>query len=163
MKIHKFEKIWLLFGTGSLILFLTIVGVQAFSMGNHPPSGHHMIDPEKVKETAPFTKPGLHQTGENEYELVIVASAFNYDLGEDDKTITIPKGAKLTYKVATTDVVHGFSVAGTNVNMIVEPGYVSELAVTHEKTGKFTVVCNEYCGTGHHMMYGTIEVTDNAK
>lgn len=157
---HRYEKIWLVFGISSLILFLAIVGVNAFRMGNHPPSGHTHIDPEKVKETEPFNKPGLKKIGENEYELIIVASAFNYDMGEDDKVVSIPQGSKVTYKVATTDVVHGFSVAGTNVNMMVEPGFVSELTVTHKTPGKFTIVCNEYCGLGHHMMYGMIEVTE---
>ena len=162
MHIHKFEKIWLTFGIGTLIIFLTIVGINAFHMGMQPPSGHHHIDPEKVKETAPFNKTGLHKTGENEYELIIVASAFHYDIGKD-KVIKIPKGAKVTYKIATTDVVHGFSVAGTNVNMMVEPGYVSELTVKHDNIGVFTVLCNEYCGTGHHLMSATIEVIENAK
>ena len=163
MHMHKYEKIWLTIGIGCLVLFLTIVGFQAFQMGTHPPGGHHTIDPEKVRETEPFTKPGLKKVGDNEYELVIVASAFDYDVGNADKKITIPKGAKVTYKIATTDVVHGFSLMGTNVNMMVEPGYVSELTVTHDKTGEFTVVCNEYCGAGHHMMFSTIEVTEDGK
>lgn len=162
MHMHKYEKIWLIFGTGSLVLFLLIVGINAFQMGNHPPSGHHHIDPEKVIETTPFTKPGLRQIAENEYEMVIVASAFNYDLGETDRKVSIPKGAKVTYKVATTDVIHGFSVSGTNVNMMVEPGFISELTVTHDNVGEFTIVCNEYCGVGHHMMFGTIEVIEDA-
>lgn len=161
MHIHKYEKIWLTFGISSLIIFLSVVGINAFSMGHHPPSGHNHIDPEKVKETAPFTKPGLKKISENEYEMVIVASAFNYDVGEADKTFTVPLGAKVTYKVATTDVIHGFSIAGTNVNMMVEPGYVSELTVTHKDSGKFTIVCNEYCGSAHHMMFATLEVVDN--
>lgn len=162
MHIHKFEKIWLTFGIGTLILFLTIVGINAFHMGMQPPSGHTHIDPEKVNQTAPFDKPGLHKTGKNEYELIIVASAFNYNMGKE-KVINIPKGAKVTYKVATTDVVHGFAIAGTNVNMMVEPGFVSELTVTHNDVGTFTVLCNEYCGAGHHLMSATIEVTENAK
>lgn len=161
MHIHKYEKIWLIFGISSLVIFLSIVGVNAFSMGNHPPSGHHTIDPEKVKETFPFTEPGLKKLSKNEYEMIIVTSAFNYDIGAADKTFTVPQGAKVTYKIATTDVVHGFSIAGTNVNMMVEPGYISELTVTHSDVGKFTIVCNEYCGAGHHLMFATLEVVEN--
>lgn len=158
MHMHKYEKWWLILGGAALVLFLSIVGINAFKMGNQPPGGHHGIDPAKVTETAPFNQTGLKKIGENKYEMIIVASAFYYDLGNKETKITVPKGATVTYKVATTDVVHGFSIAGTNANMIVEPGYVSEVTVTHNKKGVFTIVCNEYCGVGHHAMFGTLEV-----
>jgi|GEM_PF-2582389 len=58
MHIHKYEKIWLIFGSSSLIFFLSYVVVSAFYIGNQPPSCLTTIDPEKVDETAPFNKPG---------------------------------------------------------------------------------------------------------
>ncbi|MFL6562538.1 MAG: cytochrome B5, partial [Bacillus sp. (in: firmicutes)] len=61
--------------------------------------------------------------------------------------------------IATTkDVVHGFEVAGTNINMMLEPGYVSEYTTTFDKAGEYLIVCNEYCGAGHHLMSSMIEV-----
>ena len=63
--------------------------------------------------------------------------------------------------IATTkDVIHGFEVAGTNVNMMLEPGYISENVYNFNKTGEFLVLCNEYCGVGHHMMTSKIEVVE---
>ncbi|WP_368651926.1 cytochrome c oxidase subunit II [Ornithinibacillus sp. 4-3] len=160
MHFHKYEKIWLFFGVGSLLVFLTVVGISAFYMGSQPPSCAVTLDPEKVDEWEPFNEPGLKQIGDNEYELAIVASAFNYDVGTDDKVVQIPKGATVHFVVTTKDVIHGFELAGTNVNMMLEPGYVSTLTNTFKKEGTFTMVCNEYCGTGHHLMYATIEVTE---
>lgn len=161
MHIHKYEKIWLIFGIGSLILFLAIIGVSAFTgLTQHPPSAMAQVDPEKVRETTPFDKPGITKIGEKEYEVVIVASAFNYDLGEAGKKIQVPLGSKVHFKVTTTDVIHGFEVAGTNTNMMIVPGHISEFTQTFKKTGEFTVLCNEYCGVGHHMMYAVIEVVE---
>jgi cytochrome c oxidase subunit 2 len=61
--------------------------------------------------------------------------------------------------IATTkDVIHGFEMAGTNINMMLEPGYVSEYTTTFDKAGEYLVVCNEYCGAGHHLMSAKIEV-----
>lgn len=156
MHLHKYEKIWLTFGVATLIIFLSILGVSASHMGHEPPSSLTHIDPEKVDQTAPFNNPGVKKIGEDRYEVVIVASAFSYTPNQ----IEIPKGAKVTFKVATKDVIHGFEVAGTNTNMMIEPGYVSEFQQTFNQTGEFVVLCNEYCGIGHHMMSARVKVVD---
>ncbi|MEH6941612.1 cytochrome c oxidase subunit II [Bacillus sp. JJ722] len=158
MNMHKYEKIWLIFGVTALLVFLSVLGVSAFYMGNQPPSCLVTIDPEKVDTTKPFNKPGLNKVeGKDwDYELVFVASAFSYN----PTKVEIPKGAKVKVIATTKDVIHGFEVAGTNINMMLEPGYVSEHIATFNKTGEFLVLCNEYCGTGHHMMNSRIEVVE---
>lgn len=158
MHMHKFEKIWLIFGVSALLIFLTVLGVSAFYLGNQPPSCLATVDPEKVDQTAPFDKPGLHKVeGKDwDYELVFVASAFSYNPAK----VQVPKGAKVKVMATTKDVIHGFEVAGTNVNMMLEPGFIQEKVTEFNKKGEFTIVCNEYCGAGHHMMNSRIEVVD---
>lgn len=156
MHMHKYEKIWLFFGIGSLFVFLAVLGVGAFAQGTQPPSYLVTIDPEKVDETPPFDQPGLVKTGDNEYQLNIVASAFAYIPNQ----VEIPKGAKVTINVATKDVIHGFEIAGTNVNMMVEPGYVSSYTQTFDKVGEYVILCNEYCGAGHHLMTAKVKVVE---
>ena len=158
MHIHKYEKWWLVFGTVTLISFLIIIGVSAFHAGAHPNNSKWTIDYEKVDEIAPFDNPGVHKVeGKDwDYEVVLVASAFSYNPME----IEIPVGSKVRFIATTKDVIHGFEVAGTNINMMLEPGYVSELVTTVDKVGEFTIVCNEYCGMGHAMMYSTLKVVD---
>ena len=67
-----------------------------------------------------------------------------------------------TYRlhIASIDWQHGFSLQPTNLNVQVLPGYDMVLTVTPNKTGKHTIVCNEYCGIGHHNMLGTIYVVE---
>jgi cytochrome c oxidase subunit 2 len=156
MHMHKYEKIWLAFGIGILFTFLVVVGVSAFAEGNQPPSCLTTIDPEKVDQTPPFNKPGLVKVGDNEYQLNIVASAFTYTPNQ----VEIPKGAKVTINITTKDVIHGFEVPGTDINMMVEPGYINSLTKTFNKPGEYTIICNEYCGAGHHMMTGRIKVVE---
>ncbi|MGN1402487.1 MAG: cytochrome c oxidase subunit II [Bacillus sp. (in: firmicutes)] len=158
MHMHKYEKIWLILGVTALLVFLTTLGVSAFYMGNQPASCLATIDPEKVDTTAPFDNPGLHKVeGEDwDYELVYVAQAFSYN----PMQVEVPKGSKVKIIATTKDVIHGFEVAGTNINMMLEPGYISEYVTTFNKTGEFLVLCNEYCGTGHHMMSSKIEVVE---
>ncbi|MCM3588762.1 cytochrome c oxidase subunit II [Mesobacillus maritimus] len=158
MHIHKFEKIWLIFGVATLLVFLSVIGVSAFYLGNQPPSCLATINPEQVDTQAPFDKPGLNKVEGKEwdYELVFVASAFNYTPGE----VEVPLGAKVKVLATTKDVVHGFNVAGTNINMMLEPGYISEFVTTFDKPGEFLIVCNEYCGAGHHLMSSMIKVVE---
>jgi cytochrome c oxidase subunit 2 len=87
---------------------------------------------------------------------VLVAQAFAYNPTE----IEIPVGSKVRFIATTKDVIHGLEVAGTNINMMLEPGYVSEKITTLDKAGTYTIVCNEYCGTGHALMYSTLKVVD---
>lgn len=158
MHIHKFEKIWLIFGVTALLVFLSVLGVSAFYLGNQPPSCLTTINPEKVNTTKPFDQPGLKKVEGKEwdYELVYVVEAFAFTPGE----VEVPKGAKVRVIATTKDVVHGFEVAGTNINMMLEPGFISEYVTTFDKAGDYLIVCNEYCGTGHHLMTSKIKVVE---
>lgn len=155
MHIHKFEKIWLIVGSVTLVLFLFIIGINAFAMGHTPPSEDDTLDPQKVDVTEPFDQPGLKKIGENEYELVMIAQAFTFQSNEDLK---IPTGATVHFKVTSKDVVHGFQIPRTNVNMMITPGHVNTITHTFDKPGQFLILCNEYCGVGHQAMGVPLEV-----
>lgn len=165
MHLHKYEKVWLVFGLASLVLFLLIIGFAAFWKGTHPQSHIETIDPQNVEANESFQPDnlGLTEVADGKYVVNIVASAFNYDFGKEEdgtatKTVRVPKGSTVLFQVTSKDVVHGFQVAGTNVNMMVEPGHISRFESVMKNGGEFTVVCNEYCGIGHHLMFGTVEV-----
>src|SRR5690625_667345 len=160
MNLHKYEKIWLLFGSSTLLIVLVVVGISSFYIGNNQQSCAVTLNTENVTEQKDFDKPGLKQIGDNEYQLTVVTSAFNFDVGTEDKVVQIPKGAKVHVVSTTEDVVHGFEIAGTNVNMMLEPGYISTLTNTFKNAGTYTLLCNEYCGVGHHLMAATIEVVE---
>jgi cytochrome c oxidase subunit 2 len=154
MHLYKYEKIWLMLGGGTLVIFLLIVGVSAFAMGHAPPSDHTTIDPQKVDQTPPFDEPGLKKIGDNEYELAMVSQAFTFQ----PNTVEIPIGATVHFKVTSKDVVHGFAIAGTNVNMMITPGHINSLTHTFDEAGDYLILCNEYCGAGHQVMSARIEV-----
>ncbi|UUZ96620.1 hypothetical protein LJK87_21435 [Paenibacillus sp. P25] len=120
MHIHRLEKIWLGIGLSMLFVFLGILGVSAFAMGTQPPSAHHhMIDPTKVNQTAPFDQPGIKQVADKEYEAVMVAYAFGYSPA---KPMEVPVGSTVHFTVTSSDVVHALEIPGTNVNMMIVPG-----------------------------------------
>lgn len=158
MHLHKYEKIWLVFGFVSLILFLSIVGVSAFTQDHTPSGGMETIDPKKVNETAPFDKPGVTQLDKETYQVAVVAMAFGYTAAPE---IKVPVGKEIIFKLTSTDVVHSFTIDNTKVNMMVVPGQITTKSYTFDKPGKYLILCNEYCGAGHHFMFTEIEVYES--
>ncbi|WP_442915546.1 hypothetical protein [Mangrovibacillus sp. Mu-81] len=45
MHMHRYEKWWLTLGTGSLIIFLIILGISAFHQGHQLPRGEGLYQP----------------------------------------------------------------------------------------------------------------------
>lgn len=156
MHLHRYEKIWLYFGVGTLIVFLTVIGVSAFAMGHQPPSHTAVIDPQQIDETPPFNKLGLEKVDENTYVATIKAMTFGYEPSK----IEVPVNSTVLFQVTSQDVVHSFTIPQTNINMMVTPGHINQAEHTFKQAGSYLVLCNEYCGTGHHYMQMAIEVIE---
>jgi cytochrome c oxidase subunit 2 len=74
--------------------------------------------------------------------------------------LELEKGQSYRLHLSSLDWQHGFSLQPTNINIQVHPGYEMVLTITPSEAGEFGVVCNEYCGIGHHTMVGKIYVVD---
>ena len=64
--------------------------------------------------------------------------------------------------LSSADVNHGFSLFPMNINFQIVPGYDYALRVTPTTAGDFRIVCNEFCGIGHHTMVGRVIVVDES-
>jgi cytochrome c oxidase subunit 2 len=73
--------------------------------------------------------------------------------------LELEAGKSYRLHMTSMDIQHGFSVQPANINLQVHPGYEEVVTITPTTTGDFGVVCNEYCGVGHHTMLGKIRVT----
>ena len=74
--------------------------------------------------------------------------------------LELEKGVSYRIHLSSVDWQHGFSLQPVNINIQVHPGYEHALTLTPTETGAFGIVCNEFCGIGHHTMTGKIYVTD---
>ena len=154
LHIHRAERLWLMIGIALLIFFLALTTTAALVDGIVPPSHVQSIDPTKVSQTPPFDKPGLHRLANGEYEAYYVAHIFAFT----PQHLVVPTGAHVTFYVTSADVEHGFTIPETSINTMVTPGWVSTVSYTFRKPGKFILLCNEYCGTGHQLMASDVEV-----
>lgn len=72
--------------------------------------------------------------------------------------LKLKKGQTYRLHVSSTDLNHGLSILPLNMNFHVLPGYDHVLTITPTSTGEFDIICNEFCGIGHHLMTGRIIV-----
>ncbi len=74
--------------------------------------------------------------------------------------LELEKDQSYRLHLSSMDWQHGFSLQPTNINIQVHPDYEMVLTITPNEAGDFFVVCNEFCGVGHHTMVGKIRVVD---
>ena len=75
--------------------------------------------------------------------------------------IKLKKGVEYTLHLSSVDVNHGFSLYPAKLNFQVIPGYDYGLKITPSVSGDFNIICNEFCGIGHHNMVGKIIVGES--
>ncbi len=72
--------------------------------------------------------------------------------------LKLKAGQSYRLHLSSTDLQHGFSLLPINMNFTVLPGYDHVLTITPTIKGDYQVICNEFCGIGHHLMTGRIIV-----
>jgi cytochrome c oxidase subunit 2 len=70
----------------------------------------------------------------------------------------LEKGKTYKLHLSAMDYMHGFSLQPQNINIQVHPNYEHVIKITPNQSGTYSIVCNEYCGIGHHTMVGRIYV-----
>ena len=154
MKVHTYEKAFLWLGAIMLVVFMIALLLASVSMGIHLPGHVARVDPSQIRSQPPFDNPGVRQVGENQYEAVIIGQAWSFVPSE----IRVPAGSEVTFLATTTDVIHGLNVENTRINLMLIPGQVSRNSYVFEEPGEHLIICHEYCGLGHHLMYGRVVV-----
>lgn len=74
--------------------------------------------------------------------------------------LKLKKDTEYILHLSSADINHGFSLFPLNINFQVVPGYDYALKITPNQAGDFRIICNEFCGIGHHMMVGKILVVE---
>ncbi|MBX3641665.1 MAG: cytochrome C oxidase subunit II [Rubrivivax sp.] len=72
--------------------------------------------------------------------------------------LELEKGKTYRLHLSAMDYNHGFSLQPANINIQMVPGFEHVVTVTPNQSGTYSVVCNEYCGIGHHKMVGRIYI-----
>jgi cytochrome c oxidase subunit 2 len=154
MSVERYEKIWM-WGAGVLIvLFLSAIGLTAGLHAVRPPSHIETVDPAALDTHPEFGTPAVTVRPDGSVVVTVVASMFSFA----PDPIEVPVNRPVTFRLTSSDVIHGFQIVDTNANAMVVPGYVSQFTVTFTRLGEHVITCNEFCGLGHHVMVGKLIV-----
>ena len=72
--------------------------------------------------------------------------------------LELEKGKTYRIHLSSFDFQHGFSLYPLNINYMAIPGQDYVITVTPTTSGEFPILCNEFCGIGHHTMVGKLIV-----
>jgi cytochrome c oxidase subunit II len=91
-------------------------------------------------------------------EQVIQVTAKRYEY--NPSTITVKKGVPVALEFTSLDRLHGFSCPGLSIRTDIAPGKITTLRFVPQQAGAFPFHCDNFCGSGHDGMTGTIIVTE---
>ena len=154
MKVALYERIWMWAATVIIVLFLGAIFVTAAAQAIQPPSHIETVDPTTILSHPEFGKPAITTQPDGSVVVPVVAGMFSFA----PDPIEVPANVRVTFRLTSADIIHGFQVVGTNANAMAIPGYVSQFTVTFPKPGAYAIACNEYCGLLHHNMVGKLVV-----
>ena len=135
-------------------MFVAMVGWYFVGATNVPTLTHRTTPAEYMQVTQAFVD--QYQNGEeNGIPVVTPPPGDVYLLTRQWQwyhSLELKKGETYRLHLSSTDIQHGFSLQPENINFQVLPGSDYVLTVTPTTAGDFRLLCNEYCGIGHHLM-----------
>jgi cytochrome c oxidase subunit II len=161
---HKSERVWFGIAFAWCMVLFAMMPLWHWKGGQNPSGIRRKVEPAayaaRVEE---FVKE--YKVGEmNGYPVVAPPPGSDiYLMGRMWSwypVLKLKKGAEYTLHLSSQDVNHGFSLYPVNINFQVVPGYDYGLKVVPSTAGDFGIICNEFCGVGHHMMLGKVLVTN---
>ena len=161
---HKSEKVWVAIAFAWCMILFAMMPLWHWKGGQNPTGIRSKVDAVAFK-TRVDQFVADYQVGETNGIPIVEPPAGSdiYLLGRMWSwypVLKLRKGTEYTLHLSSIDVNHGFSLYPVNINFQVVPGYDYGLKIVPTEAGEFSVICNEFCGVGHHMMLGKVIVTN---
>ncbi len=156
---ERHERVWVFMAIVLVTLLFIVTGyLVARDYGVVVQTQATYSNPNTPATLAEFQGKGIKQTGPHSYNVYMMGRVWSWS----PSPISIPAGSTVTFYVTSGDVLHGFEVQDTDINVTAIPGVIAKVTYTFDKPGVFHIICNEYCGAGHQAMIGRINVTRSA-
>jgi cytochrome c oxidase subunit 2 len=162
---HKAEKLWVGIAFGWCMVLFAMMPLWHMKGGQNPSGIRRKTTPTAYyARTMEFIK--QYKVGEDRgmpivapppgSDVYLMALTFQWQ-----PILKLQQGVEYTLHLSSLDMLHGFELFPVNVNFEIVPGYDYGLRVTPNAAGDFRIICNEFCGIGHHTMVGRVIVVDS--
>ena len=157
---ERVEKRWAMV----VVAIVTVLVAMTIFTGLHwammPPSRVETVRPETLHVSGEFVESNLGSAVEPDGSVTVRIVAQQYSF--TPQCLLVPAGTPITFRATSSDVVHGFLITNTNINSMLEPGYIATFKTTFDKPGEHLMPCHEFCGVGHQGMWAHVKVVDKA-
>ena len=157
---ERVEHRWAAVSVVIVVLLVVIVTLAGLYHAAMPQSSVETVDPRTLHLGGEFIESNLGSTVELDGSITVRGIGQQYSF--TPSCMLVPTDTPVTFRTTSADVVHGFLITGTNINLMLVPGYVSSLRARFETQGDRLMPCHEFCGMGHEGMWGRIKVVDKA-
>jgi cytochrome c oxidase subunit 2 len=154
------ELRWAAVILGVTALLIAMIAYMSLRWATMPAMRVETIDPTTLHLAGEFTEDNLGSALEADGSVTVRLVAQQYSFAP--QCLVVPAGTPVTFRATAADVVHGFLIDRTTVNMMLEPGYVSVFRARFREPGSHVMPCHEFCGVGHAGMWARVEVVDKA-
>ena len=154
----RVERRWAMLMVAFVTVLVAVVVFTGLHWAMMPPSRVELINPATLHVSGEFVETNLGSALESDGSVTVRVLAQQYSF--TPQCIVVPVGVPITFRATSADVVHGFLVTDTNLNTMVEPGYISTFKTEFDKTGNHLMPCHEFCGVGHEAMWANVKVID---
>jgi cytochrome c oxidase subunit 2 len=141
-----------------VVFLFAVIIFTGLHLAAQPPSNVETIDASRLHLAGEFMEANLGTAVQPDGSAIVRVLAQQYSFVP--ACIVVPTQARVVFRVTSPDVVHGFLIAGTNVNSMVVPGFVAEVRTRFDKPGEHLMPCHEYCSVGHEGMWARVKVLD---
>ena len=157
---ERVEHRWAGVSVAIVVLLVVMATFAALHLAAMPQSRVETVDPRSLHLGGEFIESNLGSALEPDGSVTVRGIGQQYSF--TPSCMLVPTDTPITFRATSADVVHGFLITGSNVNLMLVPGYVSSLRARFETQGERLMPCHEFCGMGHEGMWGRVKVIDKA-
>jgi len=158
--VERVERRWATVGIVVVLLFVVVATIGGVHEAALPQARVETADPRTLHLRGEFIESNLGSAIEANGSVTVRAVAQEYSF--TPPCIVVPTDTPVTFRATSADVVHGFLVLDTNINLMLVPGYISTFVTRFAAPGEHYMPCHEFCGPGHEGMWGRVRVVDRA-
>lgn len=142
---------------GLLVGIAVFAGIHKMTM---PQAWVELANPKTLHVSGEFVESNLGSAVEADGTVTVRAIGQQFSF--TPQCILVPTGTPVNFRATSSDVVHGFLITRTNINVMLVPGYIAALPAKFDVPGEHPMPCQEFCGMGHEGMWAKVKVIEKA-